>query len=182
MHAGILNPGFETGDLTNWTIAGTAPTPVVNSTDAHSGTYSAFLGDATPPESLGDSAFYQTTTVDPSSILSFWWKGTTTDSVTFDWQEATIRDTSGAILATIFHVAQNVPTWTQVNYDMSAFGGQTVRVEFLVHSDGFGDITNMRIDDVSLGSSVPEPASAALYGVGLAAIGLCRKIHSRRHR
>ncbi len=44
------------------------------------------------------------------------------------------------------------------------YAGQTVRLEVLVHQDGFGDVTSMYVDDVVL---TPEPASLALLALGL---------------
>ena len=48
------------------------------------------------------------------------------------------------------HVCSNAQAWTQVNFDMTPFAGQTVRIEFLVHGDNAGDWTNMYVDDVCL--------------------------------
>ena len=43
--------------------------------------------------------------------------------------------------------------------------GQTIRVKFLVHQDGFGVLTGMFVDDVQLtlpcGSISPKPAPRA---------------------
>src|SRR5205807_2018839 len=74
----------------------------------------------------------------------------TVDSITFDWQDAYVTNTSGAILATIMHVCQNTQAWTNLTFSMAAFAGQTVRIEFLAHGDNAGDPTDMFVDDVSL--------------------------------
>ena len=159
----IANGGFETGDLTNWAIRDSVPAPTVRAGTAHSGTYAAFLGSDPGTEPTGDSSIYQQITVPASGgTLSYWYYPYSEDSITFDWQDAYVTDTNGTILATIMHVCQTTQTWTQFTYDMSAFAGQTVQIEFLVHQDGFGDVTNMYVDDVSLpstscGSVTPSP-------------------------
>src|SRR5438876_1769511 len=181
----IQNGGFETGDFPPWVILDQNATPVVTTTQAHSGTYSGFVGDAPDGfcgspggEANGDSSFYQEFTVPAgTSTLSFWHWDCTTDSITFDWQDAYITDTSGTILQTIFHQCNDTETWLNAQVDMSSYAGQTVRVEFLVHEDGFGDLTGMYVDDVSLpagtcGSPTPTPtctpgAGGLLVGSGL---------------
>ena len=154
----IQNGGFETGDFPPWVILDQNATPVVTNTQAHTGTFSGFVGDAPDGfcgsaggEANGDSSFYQEFTVPAgTSTLSFWHWDCTTDSITFDWQDAYITDTSGTILQTIFHQCNDTETWLNAQVDMSSYAGQTVRVEFLVHEDGFGDLTGMYVDDVQL--------------------------------
>ncbi len=70
----ILNEGFETGDFTDWTILNTDNVPVVTNTLAHTGTFSAFVGDSVHgfcgfpgTETPGDSSFYQQFTVPAGS-------------------------------------------------------------------------------------------------------------------
>ena len=93
--------------------------------------------------------------------MSFWHWDFTTDSITFDWQDAYITDSSGTILQTIFHQCLSGGTWIQQTVDMTPYAGQTVRIKFLVHQDGFGDDTAMYVDDVSLpggcGGASPTP-------------------------
>jgi kumamolisin len=147
----IQNGGFESGSFAPWAIRDTEPTPVVSTAEAHSGTYSAFLGSNPGPEPLGDSSIYQQFTVPPGGgTLSYWYYPYSEDNISYDWQDAYITDTSGNILHTIMHVCDNTVTWTNVTYNMSAYAGQTVRIEFLVHQDGFTDVTNMYVDDVAL--------------------------------
>ena len=158
----ILNGGFETGDFTSWVIDGNLNPPVVTTDQAHSGTFSALAGNVTGPEPLGDSSFYQQFVVPAgTSTLSFWHWDFTTDSITFDWQDAYITDGSGNILQTVFHQCLNGNAWINQAVDMTPYAGQTVWIKFLVHQDAFGDDTGMYVDDVQLtipcGSPTPTP-------------------------
>ncbi len=151
----VQNPGFETGSFAPWVISDTTPTPTVVMTQAHSGTHSAFLGSLPGTEPLGNTSFYQQVTVPAgSSTLSFWYYPFSQDTIAFDWQDAYIENTSGTILATVMHVDDNTSTWTNKTFDMTPYAGQTVRIVFLVHQDGFGDVTNMYVDDVAIQTAV----------------------------
>ena len=147
----VQNGGFETGTLAPWVVLGTNPPPVVSNALPHTGTYAALLGTVSGTEPNGDGSMYQTITVPAGGgTLSYWWNGGTTDTITFDWQDAYITDTSGTILATIMHNCDTTPGWVNQTFSMTPYAGQTVRVEFLVHQDGFGDDTYMYVDDVTL--------------------------------
>ncbi len=149
------NPGFESGTLSSWSSPGLAPAPGASNARAHAGSYSARLGTVgtNGTEPSGDSTLAQSVAI-PSSVakatLSFWYWPATTDSVTYDWQEAQIRSSTGAVLAQVMHTGSNAQAWTQVNFDATAYKGQTVQLWFNVHQDGYGDLTYMYLDDVSV--------------------------------
>ncbi len=42
-----------------------------------------------------------------------------------------------------------------MNYDLSAFKGQTIQIYFNAHEDGAGDPTYMYLDDVSISGATP---------------------------
>ena len=172
----IHNGGFETGDLTSWTIDGTNNPPVATNSQAHTGTFSGLAGfnpqqntfcTENDNEPLGDSSFYQQFGPVPAgATLSFWHKDCTFDSITFDWQDAYITDSNGTILQTIYHLCDTAD-WTNVTVDMTPYVGQTVRIKFLTHQDGFnppGDVTGQWIDDVILigpcGTPSPTPTTS----------------------
>ena len=156
----LVNGGFETGGTAPWVVQDATPPPVISGTVSHSGTYSEFLGSANGgPEPLGDASIYQTVTIPAEGgTLSYWYLPFTTDNIIFDWQDAYITDVSGNILSTIMHTC-STSGWTQVSFDMSPYAGQTVRVKFLVHQDGFGDVTNMYVDDVTINGPGGAPAT-----------------------
>jgi Bacterial Ig-like domain len=162
----IQNEGFETGSFSPWSIDGFSNPPVVTTDNPHSGTFSALAGRVSGPEPNGQSSFYQQFgPVPANAILSFWHWDYTTDTITFDWQDAYITNTSGQILQTIFHQCENGQTWLNTTVDMTPYAGQTVRVKFLVHQNGAGEGTGMYVDDVVLatpcGTPSPTPTPTA---------------------
>jgi hypothetical protein len=122
----IQNGGFETGDFPPWVIDGHVNDPVISTAQVHGGAFSALAGNVSGPEPGGDSSFYQQLTVPAGGgTLSFWHWDFTTDSITFDWQDAYITDASGNILLTIFHQCENGNTWINQLVDMAPYAGQT---------------------------------------------------------
>ena len=161
----VFNGGFESG-LFAWTSGGIV-TPGATTAKAHGGSASALLGTTTGTEPGGDSWITQWVAIPPgTSRLTFWYWPATTDGICsgsacqFDWEEAQIRSTSGATLASVFKGNSNAQAWTQVNYDTSAFAGQTVVLWFNVHQDAGGDPTSMYLDDVSVNGSGATPPGA----------------------
>jgi hypothetical protein len=144
----VQNPGFETGSPSSWTASG-AFTPVVTTT-AHSGSYSARLGSTSAVN--GNSTLTQTVTVPTGSpTLTFWYQPHCTDTITYDQIQMQIRSKSGATLATVLNVCSNSGAWTNVDYSMAAYTGQTVVLWFNDHDDGYPtDPTYFLIDDVTL--------------------------------
>jgi uncharacterized membrane protein len=148
----IQNGGFETGTLANW-ITGGVYSPFVETVQKHSGSNSAQLSASSGAEPNGDSSLYQTITIPSTATkatLTFWYWPSTTDTITYDWQEAQVQNTSGATLAQIMKVCSNAQVWTQVTYDLTSYKGQTIRVYFNDHGDGYGDLTYMYLDDVTV--------------------------------
>jgi hypothetical protein len=153
----VPNGGFESG-MTYWTAGGVVP-PVASTVKSHSGTGSALLGVGSGPEPLGDSWLSHTVAVRAgSSTLTFWYWPSTADGLCtgsgciWDWEEAEIRSTSGATLASIFRANSNAQAWTQVSFNMTPYAGQTVVLWFNVHLDGANppDDTFVYLDDISV--------------------------------
>ena len=148
----IVNPGFETG-TTPWTIS----SQVTRSTGTfpHSGTAYMILNGV----NSSTGTLFQTVTVPTNGCtnLSFWLNITTNEAAgaaVFDRLFIEVRSTTGTLLSTVTTFSnQNSGTAgvyvLRGPFNLSAFAGQTVRIQFR----GTNDITLptvFRVDDVSL--------------------------------
>jgi len=157
----IVNGGFETGSLSSWTAATGTLAPTVSKTQAHSGTYSALLGKTAKPEVNGNSSIYQTVSIPAGATasLTYWYWPSTTDTISYAWQEAQIQNTSGTMLAQVMKVASNAKAWTQVTYNLTSYAGQTVQIYFNAHGNGYSsDYVYMYLDDVTVSVTSGTPA------------------------
>ena len=146
----ITNSGFETG-TTPWILSG-----AVRSTGAypHSGTAYSILGGV---DNAAHSEYQQITIpTGTAPNLMFWLNITSTETTTtiqYDKVFIEVRNTSGTLLTTL-------ATFSNLNkgtagvyiqrgpYNLAAYAGQTVRVQFRATTDS-SLITSFRVDDVS---------------------------------
>jgi hypothetical protein len=146
----IQNGGFESSS--GWVYGGTSH-PRRSQTVSHSGRYSLKFGYSAGQG--GDSIAYQMVTI-PSSArsttLSFYYRPASNDSSTYGWQEADVIDSSGNVLQQLFVNTTNDKVWVQLTFDLSAYAGQTVGIQFLDHEESGGGpyYTYMYVDDVLL--------------------------------
>jgi len=156
---GIVNGGFETGNLTGWASTGT--TSVGGS--AHTGSFAAVVGATSPTN--GDSSIAQTFSA-PSAggTLTFWYNVHCPDTLTFDWATATLKDNTSATTATVLaKVCSNTGIWQQVSAALTASHSYTLTL--ISHDDNFaGDPTYTQYDDVAIAASTPPPPNAIVNG------------------
>ena len=144
--ASLVNPGFETGSLSGWVATGSAravPYP-------HSGAYSAGLGSSSPST---DSSVAQTFTVpSTATTLSFFYKMSCPDSVSYDWATASVTDNvTGTTLTLLGNTCTNTQAWVQVSNNISSMRGHSVTLTLANHDDNYaGDATWTDYDDVSI--------------------------------
>jgi len=148
----IVNGGFE-GSSAPWVLSGSA----VRSTGGLQHTGTGYLIVASANRQTG--AAYQQITVPAGSApsLNFWLNVTSSETTTttqFDRLFIEVRSTSGTLLATL-------ATFSNLNkgtagvyvlrgpFSVSAFAGQTIRVQFRATEDNSLP-TSFRVDDVSV--------------------------------
>ncbi len=146
--SGIVNGGFETGNFTGWTTSGATSI----STTSHTGSFSAQVGSANPFN--GDSSIKQTFTA-PSGTghtLSFWYRVVCTDTVTYDWATATLKDNTSNTTTTVLpKTCTNNGTWVQRTANLT--GGHSYTLTLIDHDDNYStppDPTYTLYDDVTL--------------------------------
>lgn len=106
----------------------------------------------------GNALTYQLVTI-PSNIssaaLTFYYWPVSNDSSQYGYQEADIVDSNGHILKQLFRTTSNNQTWQQKTFNLLAYAGQTIGVQFLDHelSNQGSYWTYMYVDDVSLNVS-----------------------------
>jgi hypothetical protein len=140
-----VNGGFETGDFTGWTRSGT--TSIMS--PGHTGNYAAVLGTTTPTN--GDSSISETFGVPANGgTLSFWYKVSCPDTVTYDWATAALKDNTANTTVTLLpKTCTNSGVWTQVSYNLAGSAGHSVTLTLTNHDDNYpGDPTDTQYDDV----------------------------------
>ena len=179
--SGVQNAGYESGSLSDWTSIGASE--VVVSTGAHSGTYAAMLGAATATN--GDSNISQTFTAPTGATsLSFWYKMTCPDTVTYDWATATLTDNTpgGSGTTTPLPKICSTNAWTQVTVSIAS--GHNYTLTLTSHDDNYGtDPTYTLYDDVYVLAPpvTVDTARLARINIGNAAtqvLGTCNRVSS----
>jgi len=161
--SGIANGGFETGDFSGWSTSGQAEAVI---SGGHTGSFSARLGLATPTN--GNSTMQQTIAVPAGGAsITFWYQPHCPDTLTYDQEQAQVRSTSNAVLATLLNVCSNSGAWTQVTGNLDPWAGTTVVLWFNSHDDNFSsDPTYTLFDDVALGPAPPPPGPNVVQNSG----------------
>jgi hypothetical protein len=141
----IVNGDFEAGSLSGWTATGTA---AAIQGSAHGGSYAARVGSTSP---TGTSSIAQTFTAPTgSSSVSFYYKMTCPDTVTYDWATATLRDnTTGATVTLLPKTCATNSSYVKVSGALTAGHGYTLTLTN--RDDNYaGDASYTFYDDVSV--------------------------------
>lgn len=149
----IVNGGFE-GSVSPWVNSGSGAFYTSNGNYPRGGTGYDYFG---VNNSVTGQAYQQVSI--PSSAtgtLTFWLNVTsneTTTSTQYDRLFVEVRNTSGTLLATLATYSNlnkgTAGAYSQKSFSLSAYKGQTVRVQFRTTTDS-SLTTTFRVDDVSL--------------------------------
>jgi hypothetical protein len=141
--SGITNGGFESG-LTGWTSTGTT---LSITSPVHGGSKAAQIGSTSPS---GTSSLAQTFTVSSGSTLSFWYKMTCPDTVTYDWFTATLKDNTTNTTTTIrSKVCSTNSAYVKVSHAVTA--GHSYTLTLTSRDDNYpGDPSYTDVDDVAI--------------------------------
>jgi hypothetical protein len=151
---GIINGGFETGNLSGWTATGAVATVV---TGGHSGSFAARLGSTSPTN--GDSTISQTFTAPTGATgIGLWYKMTCPDTVTYDWVVVTLKDNLAGTTATLVpKTCVTNASWVNVVGALTA--GRSYTLTLTSHDDNYStDPSYTLFDDVTTTSSAPPPS------------------------
>lgn len=148
----MLNTGFESG-ATSWTATSGVITSDAGQA-AHAGSWKAWLNGYGAAHT---DSVYQTVAIPAtvtSATLKFWLKVASAETTTtnaYDTLKVQVRNTSGAVLATLatYSNLNKGTTFLEKSFDLSAYKGQSVRIYFQ-GIEGSTVATSFVIDDVTL--------------------------------
>ncbi|MBK9214761.1 MAG: M4 family metallopeptidase [Chloracidobacterium sp.] len=149
----LINGGFESS-ASPWIGSGSGYFYISNGNYPHSGTGYIYFG----VNNSVSGQSYQTVTIPStaSGTLTFWLNvvsNETTTSVKYDKLFVEVRNTSGSLLKSLVTYSNLNKTtagnYTQRTFNMAAYRGQTVRVQFRSTTDSSLS-TTFRVDDVDL--------------------------------
>jgi hypothetical protein len=140
---GVTNGGFESG-LSGWTSTGTT---LAVTSPVHSGTGAAQIGSTSPSNT---SSLAQTFTVGSGTSLSFWYKMTCPDTVTYDWFTATLKDnTTGTTTTVLGKTCATNSAYVKVSSAVTA--GHSYTLTLTNRDDNYaGDASYTYVDDTAI--------------------------------
>jgi len=155
----IQNGGFENGS-DPWVESSAGGYELVDTTNPHSGNYSAYLCGYSGCDDNISQSF--TVPDNASSIsVSYWWDGETssTSSSCDDTFTVTLVDSSGAVIGSLQQACNTDATqsWQQASVDvtqmLASYAGQTVTLVFSSQTGQTDTTTAFFVDDVAVNAA-----------------------------
>ena len=148
----LLNPGFESGDV-SWTgSAGSITTDAGR--PAHAGSWKLWLGGngVTTTETESQSVTIPSTATAPS--LSYWIRTDTAESGTTAYDTMKVQVVSGTTTSTLVTYSNvgTSATYSQKTFSLTAYKGMTITVKFLMNEDSSLQ-TSFVVDDTAVSTS-----------------------------
>ena len=148
----LTNGGFETS-ASPWVGSGTGYFYTANGSYPHGGTGYIYFG---VNNSVTGQAYQQVSIPsNAAGTLTFWLNVTSSETGTtaYDNLYVEVRNTSGTLLSTLATYSNankgTAGAYSQKSFNLSAYKGQTVRIQFRSTTDS-SVTTSFRVDDVSL--------------------------------
>jgi xanthomonalisin len=152
----IVNPGFETGAATPWSISSGAlcSNSTCSGETAHSGTWFAWLDGYGSTHTDTVSQKVAIPSGKTSAKLTFYLHidtAETTKSTAYDKLNVQVLNSSGTVLKTLatYSNLNAASGYSLASFDVSAYIGQTVTIKFTGTEDS-SEQTSFVLDDVNL--------------------------------
>ncbi|MEO8952658.1 MAG: choice-of-anchor J domain-containing protein [Chthoniobacterales bacterium] len=148
----IVNGALE-GSISPWVLSGAGAFYTNNGNYPHGGTGYMYFG----VDNSVSGMVYQTVTIpsNATGTLTFWFNCSSSESSrkAYDYLYVEVRNTSGTLLKTVATYSNKNQTtagsYSQKSFSLSAYKGQTIRLQFRTTTDS-SVTTTFRVDDVSL--------------------------------
>ncbi|NUQ38316.1 MAG: hypothetical protein HUU23_11075, partial [Caldilineales bacterium] len=178
----ILNGGFEREEA--WVFPLTPRPAGYSTTRAHSGLRSLRAGVEAAPDVYSYSSGSQAFSIPAGAqnvTLTFWWyprsqEGAATlakpaaaalqaiaqdvgpaEALANDAQYVLLLDPNGTILRTLLWTRSDAQAWQRLSFDLTAYAGRSIRLQFGAFNNGDGRLTTLYIDDVSVSACTAPP-------------------------
>ena len=161
----VTNPGFETGDLSGWSLSGTNSSPQdngiyygVDAADAHSGAFGAYFGPIG-----GVLSLQQTLSTSPGTSydLTFWL------AQSVNTPQGYVNSFSVVFAGITLYNQADVPAgpFTQYTFDATPPSSSSVIAFNFRNDTGFFSLDDISVVPASV--VVPEPAAVSLLVLGV---------------
>jgi hypothetical protein len=148
----VVNGGFETGDLTGWTVLKGKVS--VSTTEAHSGSDSALIGLTTGYDGVSNLAQVVTVPSTGTTTLAFWGNYTCADKDANEYERVRVLSSTGKTLGKVVTSCATSGGWVQTTWDLTPNAGETVTLRFGGEADKAG-LAYWYLDDVSVTNDTP---------------------------